>query len=99
MATYAEINALYKDAAFLGKVEVSVVKYTDFILNEDTATPNHTKRWNWAVSAATSGPSSVAGRIAANVAWDGTIQANLGASTDAQIQSAAEAWINKVLLF
>jgi hypothetical protein len=80
-------------------VEVAVIKYTDYILSESTTTDNHTKRWNWAVQAAQNGPSSVASRIAANVAWDGTIQAQLGAATDAQIQSAVEAWINRLLQF
>jgi hypothetical protein len=99
MATYAELNALYKDAAFLGKVEVAIIKYTDYILSESTATDNHTKRWNWAVQAAQNGPSLVAARIAPNVSWDATIQAQLAAATDAQIQSAVEAWINRLLQF
>lgn len=99
MATYAQVNDLSKDSAFLGKLEVAVVKYTDYILAEDTATPNHTKRWNWAVQVANSGPASVAGRIAPMVTWDSTIQANLSSSTDAQIQAAVEAWINRLLNF
>ena len=99
MATYADINTLSKDAAFLGKLEVAVVKYMDFILNEATSTTNHTKRWNWAVNVAQSSPGGVATRIAPIVAFDATIQANLGASTDAQIQAAVETWINRVFQF
>lgn len=98
MATYAELNALYKDSAFLGKVEVALIKFVDYILSESTQTDNHTKRWNWAVQTV-QGVSSVAARIAPNVAWDSTIQANLGASTDEQIQSAVEAWVNRLLQF
>ncbi len=41
----------------------------------------------------------MAARIAPNVVWDGTIQAQLTAATDAEIQSAVEAWINRLLQF
>ena len=99
MATYSEIFTLSRDSAFLGKLEVAVTKYMDYILNESTATANHTKRWNWAVEVARAGSGSVSGRISQNVAFDSTIQANLGASTDAQIQAATEYWINRLLQF
>ena len=99
MATYSEIYTLSKDAAFLGKVEVAVTKYMDYILGEPTDTVNHTHRWQWATGIATNGPGITAARISPFVAWDGTIQANLGASSDAQIQSAVEAWVNRVFQF
>ena len=41
MATYAELNTLYKDSAFLGRVEVAVIKFTDYILSESTGTANN----------------------------------------------------------
>ncbi|MCX6628626.1 MAG: hypothetical protein NTW28_13465 [Candidatus Solibacter sp.] len=95
MATYTEIGTLYRGNAFLLKVEVAVLKYLEYILSEE----NHTKRWNWAVQAAQSGPSTLAARIAPNVAWDTVIQAHLGASTDAEVQAAVESWINRLLQF
>jgi hypothetical protein len=96
MAAYSDIATLSKDAAFLGRLSVAVAKFMDYVLNESTATDNHTKRWNWAASVARSGPESVVGSIALMVAYDANIQAVLGAASDVEIQNAVETWIGRL---
>lgn len=97
MATYAEIDTLSKDAAFVGKLEVAVIKYTEYILSEDPATAYHAVRMRWANTVVQSGAAPVVSKIALAVAFDSVMQANLASYTDAQLQSAAEVRINRIM--
>lgn len=97
MATYAQIITLSKDADFLGRLEVCVVKYAEFILGEAANVENHVVRFRWADSVVTSGATSFVSRIALPVANDTVIQDNLDDYTDAQLQSAAEVRINRIM--
>jgi hypothetical protein len=97
MATYAEIITLSRDAAFLGKLEVAVVKYAEYILNEAANVDYHTVRARWADSVVTSGAGGVVSRIALPVALDSVIQDNLNTYTDAQLQAAAEVRIQRIM--
>ena len=96
MATYLESAALRDDADFRKRLEIAVAKYAAYLLGEDPVTANHAARYRWAVSAIMN-PSGAAGAVANAVILDDNIQTNLGASTDAQIQSAVEAKVNLIL--
>lgn len=97
MATYAEIITLSKDADFLGRLEVCVVKFAEYVLNEAANEPYHAVRARWADSVVTSGAAGVVSRIALPVALDSVIQDNLATYTDAQLQAAAEVRIQRIM--
>jgi hypothetical protein len=97
MATYTEIITLSKDAGFLGRLEVAVVKYAEFIVGEAANVDYHAVRIGWANTVFESGAASFVSRIALPVANDSVIQDNIDDYTDAQLQAAAEVRINRIM--
>lgn len=94
--TYEESAALMTDVPFWGKVKVSCMKYATYINNEPPSTEGHSARYRWAQMAMRD-PDSTARQMQASVVMDPSIQAEGAASSDAAIQSATEAVVNRFL--
>lgn len=101
MASYQDIFTLSNDAAFLGRLAVAATKFAEYIIGEPTNADNHIKRWDWAKGIIRDGGAfAFAGRNALIIAWDSGIQATLpDFPSDAQLQSALEAWVFRLLQF
>jgi hypothetical protein len=101
MASYDDIFTNSNSAAFLGRLAVAATKFAEYIITEPSATDNHIKRWDWAKAIVKDGGAQAfASRNALIISWDGTIQGVLPAvPTDAQVQGALEAWVNRMLQF
>lgn len=97
MANYQQIFDLSKDAAFVGKLQVAVIKYAEYLLGEDPTTAYHVIRIRWADNIVRNGVENTVTKIALAVAFDGTIQAHLSDYTDDQLQSATEVRINRIM--
>lgn len=93
---YASSAALMTDADFRGRIKVACIKYADFILLEPADTPAHNTRVRWAQQAE-SQPDATAGQIQPVVVMDPAVQQDGSAVTDAALQSAVEASVNKTL--
>ncbi len=99
MATYLELAALKGNADFAARVEISVAKFAIYKLDENPATQGHALAVKWAQNAVAN-PRSVTDGILPAVVLDGAIMAKAATPadlTDAEIQSAVEAAINRVL--
>lgn len=87
--TYADLIALANDQSFLRRVQVAVVHFANYILNEVPSTANHPARYSWARNGILNS-AGVANSLATAVVMDSTVAANLLGMTDAQLQSAVE---------
>ena len=94
--TYAESAALMQNGDFIARVKVACLKYADFILNEATSTPAHNTRLRWAQQAE-SNPDLVSQQITPPTVMDGAVQADGAAITDANLQSAVETTVNRMM--
>jgi len=94
--TYAESATLMKDASFVDRVKVACLKYADFIMGEDAATPAHSARVRWAQGAHTQ-PDTAAQNITPSTVMDPAVQGAGSAIDDAGLQSAVENAVNKFL--
>jgi hypothetical protein len=101
MANYTDLSTLRKDATFKARVEIAVAKYALYIMDESPATASHKSRFVWASNALLN-PGSVGDGLLPSVVLDGNVstafanklQADI---TDAQLQSAVEAAVNRFL--
>lgn len=84
------------DPAFRGKVKVAMLRYTDTILIEPDSTMGHTSRVRWAQQAMQQ-PEIWVSQLQPSVVMDPAIQESGAAATDAQLQAATEAVINKTV--
>jgi len=94
--TYADSAALMQNGDFIARVKVACLKYADFILNEATSTPAHNTRLRWAQQTETN-PDLVSQQITPPTVMDGAVQAAGSAITDANLQSAVETTINRMM--
>jgi len=94
--TYAESAALMRDPAFVDRVKVACLKFADFILNEPTTTPAHNTRLRWAQQTETN-PDLIAQQTTPPTVMDAAVQADGSAITDANLQSAVETTINRMM--
>ena len=102
--TYEESATLMNDFAFRGRVKVACLKYSTYILDEPPNTPGHSARIRWA-QGTTLNPEQSAATVQPSVVMDAAIQsAGLAsppdtgsAATDAEVQSAVEGVVNKIL--
>lgn len=94
---YAASAALMVDMEFRGRVKVACIKFADFILLEDASVAAHNTRAKWANQTMTM-PDASASQVTPPVVMDPAIQDAGGAAvTDAALQSAVEAAVNKML--
>ena len=94
--TYQESADLMKDAVFLGRVKVAGLHYAAYISDEASSVPAHNTRVRWAQSMFQA-PDDITYRLTPVVVMDAAVQ-DAGANvTDAQLQSATENAINKII--
>jgi hypothetical protein len=101
MANYTDLATLRKDATFKARVEIAVAKYALYIMDESPAMASHKVRFAWASNALLN-PGSVGEGLIPSIVLDGTVAAayaskNQADITDAQLQSAVEASVNRFL--
>src|SRR5262245_17257131 len=94
--TYAQSAALMQDGDFIARVKVACMKYADFILNEPTSTAAHNTRLRWAQQTMNN-PDMAAQQTTPPTVMDAAVQADGGAITDANLQSAVETTINRMI--
>jgi len=106
--TYQESSDLTNDFKFRGKIKVAVLTFADYIYNEASNVTAHNSRYKWAQGAyqqpdmTAQGIHSVvvmdAGIQSAGLVDDGTGTGNkTSAATDAQIQTAVETVVNRII--
>jgi hypothetical protein len=93
---YTTSAALMRNSAFIDRVKVSCLKYADFIMNEAANVPAHSSRIRWAQNTVQS-PDGTAQSITPPVVMDTKVQTDGSAITDANLQSAVESTVNKLL--
>jgi hypothetical protein len=99
MATYLQLAALKTNADFVARVEIGVAKFAEYKLDENPAAQGHALSVKWAQNALAN-PASVAAGLLPAVVLDGNIAAKAATPadlTDAEVQSAVEVAINRVL--
>jgi hypothetical protein len=92
--TYEESAALMNDIPFRGRIKVSALKYADSILIEANTVPAHNTRLRWAQQCMQS-PDMVAQNLQPPVVMDPAVQTAGADITDAALQAAVEAVVNK----
>jgi hypothetical protein len=81
---------------FRGRVKVAVLKFADSIMIEASSVPAHNTRERWAVQAMQS-PDMVAAQVQPPTVMDPAVQQDGAAVTDAALQGAVEAVVNKTM--
>jgi hypothetical protein len=94
--TYDESAALMIDLEFRGRIKVSALRYADSIMIEATTVPAHNTRVRWAQGAMQQ-PDQTAMQLQPPVVMDSAIQTAGKSITDAALQGAVEAVVNKLL--
>lgn len=94
--TYLESSELMVSMEFRGRVKVAVLKYADSIMIEASSVPAHNTRERWAVQAMQS-PDMVAAQVQPPTVMDPAVQQDGAAVTDAALQGAVEAVVNKTM--
>jgi hypothetical protein len=94
--TYQESAELMRDSTFLDRVKVSCLHYAEYISNEDITVPAHKTRVRWAQSTMDS-PDTVAARMTPTVVMDPAVQEQGGTISDAELQTAVETAVDKLL--
>lgn len=94
--TYEESAALMSDVNFRGRLKVACLNYASYIMNEPTGTPAHATRIRWAQNTALQ-PDQAAMQIQPMVVMDPQVQAEGPAISDAQLQTAVETTVNRIL--
>ena len=99
--TYEESAALMVNAPFRGRIKVAAIKFSTYIFGEDPASAGHASRYRWGQSFVLN-PDSMAAQLQPTVVMDTSVQdAGIDAEgnsliTDAALQSAVEAVVNKI---
>jgi len=100
--TYAQSATLMKQQAFIDRIKVAVLKYSDSIMIEAVSVAAHNTRVRWA-QGATANPDSTATQLAPPVTMDGAVQSagvdgtGNALITDAQLQTVVETVVNKLM--
>jgi hypothetical protein len=94
--TYDESASLMVDNGFLGRVKVGCLKYAETIMNEPSDTVAHNSRLRWARDTYQQ-PDIVARQVQQPVVMDPNIQIAGATASDAIIQGAVEATVNKLI--
>ena len=94
--TYEESASLMSDLAFRNRIMVACLIFSNFVIGEDPLTPAHNTRVRWAQSTFVS-PQGAAAQVQPTVVMDEKVQTSGAAITDADLQSAVETSIGKLL--
>jgi hypothetical protein len=93
---YTASAELMRNGAFIDRVKVACLKYADFIMNEAVSVPAHSSRIRWAQTTVQS-PDGTAQSVTPPVVMDTKVQIDGAAITDANLQSAVETTINRLM--
>ena len=96
--SYTDLATLATDQGFLRRAQMAVVKFANYILNEDPASVNHAARYAWGSKRDHEAALTIATLPAPAIVMGETVAAALLATTDAQLQSAVEFEIGQLLL-
>src|SRR5262245_18680716 len=94
--TYEDTAALMKDMDFRARISVACIHYADYIVAEAVSTPAHNTRYKWAQNTLIA-PDVAAALVTPTVCNDAAVQQDGKNVTDAALQSATEAAVNKLL--
>jgi hypothetical protein len=94
--TYDESAQLMNDVSFRGRVKVACLKFATYIQAEPDTTPAHPTRLRWAQNTALA-PDGIAAQVAPSVVMDDKVQTQGASISDADLQTATETAINKIL--
>jgi hypothetical protein len=94
--TYAENNTLINDTEFRGRVKVACLQYATSISIEPSNTVAHNTRLRWAQTCFQQ-PDMTAQQITPPTTMDPAIQSAGSDVTDAALQAAVEATVNKMM--
>ena len=89
---YSDLMNLGTNVDFVNRVIFAVEKFCTYVQGEATDVTNHAMRLNWALLAMEN-PQSAAVKLIPVVLQNTTVQAQLGAIADADVQSAVESAI------
>ena len=99
--TYLELYQASANADFLDRLAIAVAYYARYIINENPATSNHQRRFQWA-SAAILSPRGMAIQLFASIILDSVFTTqnplSIATITDSQLQPVVETAINTTLL-
>ena len=93
--TYEESAALMTDIPFRGRIKVASIKFVTYVFNEASSAQGHAARYRWGQTFITN-PDFVSSQIQPMVVMDVQVQADGAEISDANLQTAVEAVINKV---
>jgi hypothetical protein len=95
--TYTESATLMIDMQFRGRIKVACLTFASYITGEEPTTPAHNTRIKWAQQCFAS-PDASAAQIQPTVVMDSKVQEAGGdAISDADLQSAVETSVNKII--
>jgi hypothetical protein len=94
--TYEQSAALMQDGVFIGRVKVGCITFARYIMDESAAVPAHSTRIKWAQSTLAS-PDAAAQQLTPTVVMDPSVQADGATVSDAELQGAVEAAVNKLI--
>lgn len=89
MATYLEIYGLKNDAEFKSRIGTALVNYATYLLGQPADRPWHEQEVAWSRRASVSTDDMVY-RVMGFVLGDASVQADLGAISDTQLQVVVE---------
>lgn len=93
---YVGSSELMQSPEFRGRVKVASLKFAQYIVNEAPNVEAHSARYRWAQNTFAQ-PDMAAANITPMVVMDPSVQADGAAVSDASLQSAVEAIVNKIL--
>ena len=93
---YTQSSELMMEPTFRGRTKVACLKYATYIVNEAPSVEAHSARYRWA-QATFAQPDMAAANITPMVVMDPSVQQDGAAVTDAALQTAVEAIVNKIL--
>jgi len=94
--TYEESAALMTDPGFRGRCKVAVLKFADSIMNQPSSVAGYNARLRWAQQVFQQ-PDIIAGQVQPPTVMDGAVQSAGADVTDAALQGAVEAVVQKTL--
>lgn len=93
---YAGSANLMTDVNFRNRVKVACLHFADYIMGEAADTPAHNTRVRWAQLTVV-GPDNAAQQVTPPTVMDAKVQEAGADVTDADLQSAVEAAVSKML--
>jgi hypothetical protein len=94
--SYEQSAGLMKDVIFRDRVQIACINFARYITDEAPSVTAHSTRIKWAQQTLVS-PEPTVNQVIPTVVTDAAVQADGAAVTDAQLQTAVETSVNKLL--